>query len=549
MKWLKYTTYSLCLLALWAIFSPSFSANTYFFYREIYYTNYGYINKAIQRPNGTYWISMHGPVHSCGLASGKEWTNLIKLDSTGSVAAYKNVVENACPRYIEPFAILDFGDRIVTPGLIQGNGWIDPMFMIYDTSLNLLVWKSEQGSSNGSFNAGAILDDENAILVGTVWSSDAWNPYTDALLTKIDKNGNIIWSKFFDPVLVFGSVEAIPGGFIVSGGPRDSNDNFSLYKFDNNGNLQIARSFSNLPLGDGGILEYQWPMINNTHISYNSNSIVVAPRQGRVCSSCGDDCTICLVVDNNYIIKLDMNLNVIWAKHIDNFSTDSMTITGIQVMNDGSIVVMRTGQYYFDSGSFTRRLNILKLNANGNVIWSYIYNPARSDYLNFETGTAGEGSLNITPDGSILAYGSVGQIARGFLLKIRASDGYACIPYQPYNITLSNVNITISSASLNEVSRSLSWNDVTNIAYGGGLQFGGQSCVVTPVSNKENQVRCEKKYIINGNQIIFPDEENEYKIYKIDGSLYRQGKSRIVKLMKGIYIVEYEGKKEKVIIK
>jgi len=73
--------------------------------------------------------------------------------------------------------------------------------------------------------------------------------------------------------------------------------------------------------------------------------------------------------------------------------------------------------------------------------------------------------------------------------------------------------------------------------------------VVTPVSNEEDQVKCEKKYIINGNQIIFPDEESKYKIYKIDGSLYIQGKSRIVKLTKGIYIVEYEGKKEKVIIK
>ena len=73
--------------------------------------------------------------------------------------------------------------------------------------------------------------------------------------------------------------------------------------------------------------------------------------------------------------------------------------------------------------------------------------------------------------------------------------------------------------------------------------------MVTPVSNEEDQVKCEKKYIINGNQIIFPDEESKYKIYKIDGSLYIQGKSRIVKLTKGIYIVEYEGKKEKVIIK
>jgi hypothetical protein len=533
MKWLKYIMHSLCLLALWAIFSPSFSANTYFFYREIYYTNYGYINKAIQRSDGTYWISMHGPADGCG-----EWGNFIKLDSTGSVASYKNVKEDACGGLIEPFTILDFGDRIVTLGVISSSdGFYNPMFMIYDTLLNLLVWKRGRVGTLGSFTAGAILDDGNAILVGGASYRDTTKTgdteWGSALLTKIDKNGNIIWSRFFDPVVVFGSVEAIPGGFIASGG--DSAVSFFLYKFDNDGNLQIARAFSNSNLPSGE--EKLWPTENNTHISYNSNSIVVAPRQVQVS-------------DNNYIIKLDMNLNVIWAKHIDNFSTDTMVITGIQAMNDGSIVVMRTGT----TGTYRpKKLNILKLDANGNVIWSYIYNPDRSNYIIFEIGTSGEGSLNITPDGNILAYGStsddISTLAKGFILKIRASDGYACIPYQPYNITLSNVNITTSSVSLNEVSRSLSWNDVTNIAYGGGLQFGGLSCVVTPVSNKENQVRCEKKYIINGNQIIFPDEESEYKIYKIDGSLYRQGKSRIVELMKGIYIVEYEGKKEKVIIK
>jgi len=539
MKWLKYTTYNLCLLALWAIFSPSFSANTYFFYREIYYTNYGYINKAIQRSDGTYWISMHGPSSNCPSGM-REWSNLIKLDSTGSVAAYKNVVENDCEIWVEPFTILDFGDRIVTLGLINRreiSGYtVHPMFMIYDTSLNLLVWKQAY-SAYGSFTAGAILDDGNAILVGTG---------NGALLTKIDKYGNIIWSKFFDEIGVFGSVEAIPGGFIASGGPRDSADNFSLYKFDNDGNLQIARAFSNLPVGMKG-REVEWPWTNNTHISYNSNSIVIAPRQ---------DYNGCyLLADNNYIIKLDTNLNVIWAKHIDNFSTDSMTITGIQAMNDGSIVVMRTGgtnHSIAECGIWLfslRQLNILKLDANGNVVWSYIYNPVRSDYLTFEVGTSGEGTLSETPDGNILAYGSSGQIAKGFVLKIRSSDGYTCIPYQPYNITLSNVNITTYPTSLNEVSRILSWNNITNIAYGGGLQFGGQSCVVTPVSNEEDQVKCEKKYIINGNQIIFPDEESKYKIYKIDGSLYIQGKSRIVKLTKGIYIVEYEGKKEKVIIK
>lgn len=61
------------------------------------------------------------------------------------------------------------------------------------------------------------------------------------------------------------------------------------------------------------------------------------------------------------------------------------------------------------------------------------------------------------------------------------------------------------------------------------------------------EITLKNDYIIKGNRVIFPSEV-EYKIYKIDGSLYTKGKEKEITLPRGVYIIKFKNFSSRVII-
>jgi hypothetical protein len=74
-------------------------------------------------------------------------------------------------------------------------------------------------------------------------------------------------------------------------------------------------------------------------------------------------------------------------------------------------------------------------------------------------------------------------------------------------------------------------------------------CCVPPIEAKEfSNLSCRDDYKILGNTVIF-DNVKHYKIFKADGYLFDEGFSSRIYMKSGLYILNYDGKIVKVLIK
>ena len=177
---------------------------------------------------------------------------------------------------------------------------------------------------------------------------------------KLDANGNITWQKTYGGSNYDEATsiqQTSDGDFIVAGttcsyGVADYN--FWVLKLDAGGNVTWQKTY-------GG--------------SFNASSIQQTSDGGFIVA--GYDVFDTTSSFDIYVLKLDANGNVTWKKSYGSSYNDEAT--SIQQTSDGGFIVAGfTGNGYIGPYGPTMDIWVLKLNANGNVIWQKTY--GGSDY-------------------------------------------------------------------------------------------------------------------------------------------------------------------------
>lgn len=254
---------------------------------------------------------------------------------------------------------------------------------------------------NSSIKAIINSDDGGYVLAGSAPPQQGRHD-NDALVVKVDANGNIIWQKQYDDADDFTSAFAAAiaqtpdGGFIVTGyrgsgiyEPGSGDARFWVLKLDSLGSLQWQRSLHRM--------------------SYDRRS-----PAGVIMSHDGGY----LLNDSRYIIKLDVNGNIQWQKVC---GATYCWINSIKSVPDGYIAV--GSGYLGESGGAL----IMKLDTGGNLLWQKLYS------TNMAAGYDAN-VVQLTRDGGFIVGGSKnergGPYARAIDAWLLKLDGSGNIQWQ-----------------------------------------------------------------------------------------------------------------------
>jgi len=287
------------------------------------------------------------------------------------------------------------------------DAWIIKLNSAGDT-----VWTRTLGGK-GDDDASAInvTDDGGYIITGSTDSDDGditdkrRNSNKDLWVIKLDGSGHITWSKTFGGSASEAgySVTGTPdGGYLLAGATNSNNGDVEgnnggtdvwVVKLDNLGQKQWAKTY-------GGS-------------SWDEAHSIIATNEGYVLSGLtysndGDVTgyhTPTFIGADVLVIKIDLKGNKIWAKAFGGTTDDNAT--SMAAVSDGYVVGGYTNSNDGDVSRYHGRqalfydMWVLKLNGDGNIVWSKAFG-----------GTFDEActSLTKTPDGGFVLAGGASSI-------------------------------------------------------------------------------------------------------------------------------------------
>jgi len=286
------------------------------------------------------------------------------------------------------------------------------------------------GSGSGNFGAGGVQNNsiisttDNCFVNCDLMGEGGFD--TPPIVTKLDNNGNILWSKKLNrpakmgKVPVYYSQACMPttnGGCMVVfiGFNSSIDDTFpvpyvSITKMDKNGNILIANRFTSL--------------IYNSIESGGIENLLKMPGGGLTIDIDGNGYSYDYT---NGMVRLDSNGNVIWAKYIDNYQirTSSTYGEGYSVADSKGNIYVIIGNNSYAAYDLNEKLPIEKLDINGNPLWiRYINNsltPLQNCYLN---------GIGISKDdnlAAIISYFNDGRYPNNhsFYIKFDSNDSFS----------------------------------------------------------------------------------------------------------------------------
>jgi len=254
----------------------------------------------------------------------------------------------------------------------------EDIFIVKLNKEGKIVWKKLIGGSRDE--VGHVIkqtSDSGYVVTGRTNSNNGDIPriyggYNDCFLLKLDKNGNIMWSKVFggNGEDVGQSVTLTENNGIIVTGYFSSNDgDFSgmnqrywdvfVIKFDSIGNILWKKSFG----GSGYDKSY-------SVISMKDNCLLVT---GNTDSNDGDFRDMNKGGNEVFVVKLDSIGGMIWKKSFG--GTNEENSRSITVTNDSGLVVI--GNTNSNNGDFnmmnrksgTNDVFVVKLDNNGDLVW------------------------------------------------------------------------------------------------------------------------------------------------------------------------------------
>ncbi len=306
-----------------------------------------------------------------------------------------------------------------TDGDVTGNhGGLDYWVIKLDANGNIIWQKCLGGTEDDFVNSIQQTSDGGYIVAGFSESNDGdvtgnhkkyenyYFYYYDYWVVKLDANGNIIWQKSLGGThydYAQSIQQTSDGGYIVAGkslsNDGDVTGNHGGWAYDDYwvGDYWVVK------LDTSGDIIWQ-KCLGGTEDEW-AYSIQQTSDGGYIVAGCslstdGD------VTGNHggldyWVIKLDANGNIIWQKSLGGTSWD--TAYSIQQTSDGGYIV--AGGSHSTDGDVTGNHGgsdywVIKLDANGNIIWQKSLGGTTSDYAE---------SIQQTSDGGYIVAGYSGS--------------------------------------------------------------------------------------------------------------------------------------------
>lgn len=385
----------------------------------------------------------------------------------------------------------DNQNNIIAVGALDSLGLKKSVVTKFDDK-GTVIWSTKyETSPNAEFTA-ILCGNDNHYYIGGVDGS------RNAILLKLDSNGNIVWAKRMNHGNLdaqFMSIVETADGNIV-GGFRTflSNDNYSanLFKISKNGNSIWNRTFEfynfvltsvmehssgdlYMTAGTGSGTNYQATiaklsstgnLIWNKRFGGQGNDVyrVALETNDNNLVLVGSTWSAQLPVNSvlkTFVTKINLSGNIIWSKVYDGFDGTIGSIARSDINSSNQIIIPHA-----ISNQGNTNIGFTLLDNNGNLIKSIKGNLG----LSLDTRTAG-----FDQNGDIIAVGrSTDNSQAGLLIKINQElSALDCLFEEQnlnvtdFNATVPNINVsTVSAFSITNVSKQRNSNSYSeNVNY------------------------------------------------------------------------------------
>ena len=233
----------------------------------------------------------------------------------------------------------------------------------------------------GHLNLSAISFSDTTFLVKGVVSQGAWNNPVNMALIKADKNGDTLWSKRYDDggtALSILSANPFTSGSFICAGQTNAIDtgDIVISKIDRNGNVVWAKSYGGA-LQDGGGLQF---ISNNSFYflcgsnSFGGNSLILkTDTLGNLLSAKSVSCPIVYSVNGQY----ESDKGVFTLTGMSNFNTPNWDFLAMQIDTNGIVV---NNESYAFSPDNDYGLSFSQMNDKGYLFTLSEYNNSISNY-------------------------------------------------------------------------------------------------------------------------------------------------------------------------
>jgi hypothetical protein len=254
------------------------------------------------------------------------------------------------------------------------------ILLISAVSINAqnIQWTQTYGSTGQDGGESMVLTSNGGIVIAGFKSASAYG-YKDVLLMKADALGNEVWSRTYNLGLNdWGRSlrQTQDGGFIIAGMTEVNPQTFDpfLIKTDSAGIMQWQHQYD-YGLGDDDRGHGVWQTSDGGYI--------IAGQTWLIHGSFGNY--------DMYVVKTDMNGNVQWKKVFYRENEGADVALAVQQLSDGGYII----------GGFTQSSSwasyIIRTDSLGNVVWSNIYPGAwQSECYDIQA----------TPDGGFILTGT-----------------------------------------------------------------------------------------------------------------------------------------------
>jgi Domain of unknown function (DUF5011) len=266
------------------------------------------------------------------------------------------------------------------------NGQEDGMIFKLNHEGNIIWNITIGGSTSDELNSVIELQDGNIIVVGSTYSNDlditdGNNGYNDAIVFKLDQEGNIIWNKTFggsNHDYLYDVIETDDNKIIAVGVTESNNGDVTnsyqhedgmIIKLDLNGDLIWSKNYG----GDGRdiILDLTKTQDERLIAVGYTNSISHDITDG----SNGQW--------DSWIINFNTDGNIVWNRTIGGTKDDYFS--SVIQSNDGNLVAI--GYTYSNDIDYVGHHNgdidglIVKMDSSGDVLWYDTFGGTNSDYF------------------------------------------------------------------------------------------------------------------------------------------------------------------------
>jgi hypothetical protein len=287
---------------------------------------------------------------------------LIKIDKYGTPTWGKKYFIDGF--YLASYSIIQTNDEgFATSGILgpyndrnrifllktdaDGNYEWSKVYQRITDTLSNIIYNTIQTSDNGY------------LICGNFYSLSV--DYSKAFLIRTDASGNILWTKTYNKSQNFSEFidikETSDGGFIIKGTDYSQayiNTNILLIKINENGTPVWSRTIS--------VNESDSLLIRPGQ----NNFIEITQNTGYILSGLVQEVSTSHYYTYPYLIKTDVNGDLLWNKVYQTIMTDEYTGPTVKNTSDGGLVLSGVIEDSVD----TDNIYLIKTDNVGNILWN-----------------------------------------------------------------------------------------------------------------------------------------------------------------------------------